>query len=496
MDRLKILLLFPNTSNEGVAPLAVSILSAISKRYGHDIRYFETSFYKKTMTAGEERERTGEFKPVDRDRAIELIPHDRMFSDFKELLSSFMPDILAVTANSLEYDRFCLLFEKAGNIGVKPFIIVGGVHATIAPDDVISNTYIDAICIGEGEKGWEEFLVSFKQRKPLTEIKNIWVKIGSKIYKTPQRPLLTEDELWLEELDESFFDNRHYLKPFDGKLYNRGMVELSRGCPYRCSYCVNTTFQSISKGLGKFVRIRPLESVKQRILDLKNRGMEMFQFQDECFLSVPGDRLAQLCKWYGDVIRLPVLIQTRPESVIERKIELIANMSVPVQISLGVESGSERVLRDICNRRTTPEMIRNAFSIIHKYKIRSNAYTMIGLPTETRDEVFETINLIRDIQPDISIMSVFYPFRGVPLWKISVERGYIDGTEKTSTFAGLSVLKNQPMSPEQIQGLRRTYRLYTKLPREYFPQIELCEKDYKNNRELFDRLVDLSWAGD
>lgn len=495
MGRLRILLLFPNTSNEGVAPLAVSILSAIAKRSGCDVRYFETSFYRKKMTAGEERERTGEFKPVDRDQAFELLPHERMFSDFGEVLNSHQPDILAVTANSLEYDLFCSLIQQADIIGGRPFTIVGGVHATVAPDEVISNPYVDAICIGQGEKAWEEFLKNFKQRKALTGIENIWVKNGSTIHKNPLRPLLKEDELWREELDESFFDDQHYLKPFDGKLYKRGAVELSRGCPYHCSYCVNSTLRLVNKGLGKFVCIRPFESVKQRILDLKDRGMEMLQFVDECFLSVPGERLVQLCKWFGDAIKLPILIQTRPESVTEEKIKLIADMEVQVQVSLGVESGSERILREICNRSTTPENIRSAFSIIRKYNLRSNAYTMIGLPTETRYEVFETINLIRDIQPDISIMSVFYPFRGVPLRQMCIERGYIDGTEKTRTFTDLSVLRNQPMSPEQVRDLRRTYRLYTKLPREYFPQIELCEKDYERNRELFDRLVALSWAG-
>lgn len=493
MSRLKVLFLFPNTSNEGVAPLAVSILAAIATRSGYDIRYFETSFYRKNITAGEERELTGEFKPVDRGQAFELLPHQRMFSDFSEVLNSYQPDILAVTANSLEYDLMGSLLQKADYAGKKTFTIVGGVHATIAPDEVISNSYVNAICIGQGEKAWEEFLECFKRRKSITGIQNLWVKNGATIVKNPQRLLLSEDELWREGLDESVFDDRHYLKPFDGKLYLRGAVELSRGCPYHCSYCVNSTLQSMSKGLGKFVCIRPLESAKQRILQLKDRGMEMLQFQDECFLSIPRDRLEQFCKWYGEVIRLPMLIQTRPESVTEEKIKMIAHMKVPVQISLGVESGSERVLREICNRSLTPEKIRSAFSIIRKYNLRSNAYTMIGLPTETRAEVFETIKLIREIQPDISIMSVFYPFRGVPLWKYCVERGFIDGTEKASTFTGLSVLRNQPMSPEQVRDLRMTYRLYTKLPPEYFPQVELCEKDYEHNRALFKRLVALSW---
>ena len=59
--KLKILILFPNTSNEGVAPLAVATLSAIAKEKGYEVRYFETSFYKMYNSAYEERKKTGEF---------------------------------------------------------------------------------------------------------------------------------------------------------------------------------------------------------------------------------------------------------------------------------------------------------------------------------------------------------------------------------------------------------------------------------------------------
>ena len=58
----KILIFFPNTSNEGVAPLAVSTLSAIAKEKGYEVRYFETSFYKHYNSAYDERKTTGEFK--------------------------------------------------------------------------------------------------------------------------------------------------------------------------------------------------------------------------------------------------------------------------------------------------------------------------------------------------------------------------------------------------------------------------------------------------
>ena len=493
MKKPSVLLLFPNTSNEGVHPLAIAILSSTAKKAGFEVRYFETSFYSKSGAAVEDRERTGEFKPVDRGKVFNLLPYERMQEDFSEVVRDFKPDVLAVSANSLEYDLFSELIEGVRFDGPKPFVLVGGCHATIAPEEVMGNPNVDAVCIGEGEGAWEEFLTLFKSGDDITDVRNLWVRCGSGVKRNPVRQLIGEDELWETPLDLGFFDDRHFLKPFDGRMYRRGNIELSRGCPYSCSYCVNSAYKEIFKGKGKFLRFRPFENVQKGIKTLLDLGSEMLQLQDECFLSIKLPLLEQFCKWYAREVRLPLLFHTRPESVTEEKVRLVAEMGVPVQATLGVESGSERILGEICNRRTTLDQVRSAFEVLKKYNLRTNAYTMIGLPTETREEVFETISLMREIKPDVSIMSVFYPFKGVPLRKLCIEKGYMTGDELARTFTDASILKNQPMTPEEIKNLRRTYRLYTKLPEEHFPKIELCERDYEGHKDLFKELVALSW---
>lgn len=491
MVKQRILLLFPNTSNEGVMPLAIGILSTIAKEIGFDVQYFETSFYKKPLSAAEERERWGEFKFFNRESIYELLPYDLLRKDFQETLLKYKPDILAVSANSLEYELFCKMIEGVKFAEPKPLVIVGGVHATVAPEEVINNSYVDALCIGEGERAWEEFLFKLKAAQDIATIKNLWVKTTRNVIKNPLRPLLNEEELWARPLDFSFFDKRHFLKPFDGELYHRGQIELSRGCPYSCTYCVNTAFKNISQGLGKFFRIRPFNSLQKEVKVQVELGAQMLQLQDECFFSARYQILEKFCQWYGREVRLPLLIQTRPETITEEKVELLADMGIPVQISCGVESGSERILRDICKRGTTIKQIKNAFEIINKYKLRSTAYTMIGFPTETREEVFETIRLIRELKVDMSIMSIFFPFKGVPLRDCCIKKGYISGDEKARTFTDMSVLKNQPMSPEEIYNLRRVYSLYTRLPEEYFSKIELCEQNLEQHKGLFNELVSL-----
>lgn len=489
----KILLLYPNSTNDGVMPLAIGILSTIAKDLGCKVEYFETSFYQKEGSVPEERERTGEFKASDRKNAIKLFPYERLRKDFFEKIENFRPDILGVTANSIEFEKFEELIDGVEVIKPKPFVIVGGVHPTVSPEEAIKNSFVDAICKGEGEKAWEEFLVRFINNQDLSNIENLWIKTESGIKKNPIRPLIDEDKLWEKPLDYSFFDKRHFTAPFDGKIYHRGQVESSRGCPFSCTYCANTATKNIYSGLGKFVRVRPFDNLVRAIKKQVEMGSEMIQFQDECFLGISYDRLEEFCKWYGAEIRLPMMIQTRPESVKEEKIKLLADMNIPVQISCGIESGSERILYEICNRKTKPHQIRKAFDIIRKYNIRTTGYTMIGFPTETREEVFQTIYFVRDLDIDISIMSIFYPFIGTPLRELCIKKGYITGKEKTTSFTEPPILKNQPMSPMEVYNIRRVYSLYTRLPIEYFPKIELCEKDFDNNEKLYKDLISLMY---
>lgn len=488
---LKILMLFPNTSNEGVAPLAVASLSAIAKANDCEVKYFETSFYEMFNSAYDERKKTGEFKTF-RDSVFDIKPHEELQTDFNDLLAEFKPDILAVTANSLEYELFLEMMEHVPPNGHKPFVLVGGCHATVDPENTINNIHVDAICLGEGEKPWKDFIRAFEAGQDISSIGNLWVKTDTGTVKNPLDNLLTEEDLWEQQLDFSFFDDRHFRYVFDGTLYRRANLELSRGCPYSCTYCVNTGFKTLFKGLGKFVRVRPFDNLRKAAADLTNNyGVELIQFQDESFFSVPARTIETFCEWYSKEVGLPFMVQVRAETITEEKIKLLANMNIPVQLSVGIESGSERVLKEICGRRTKVEDLKRAFKIIQEYGLRTTAYTMIGFPTETREEVFQTIELVRSVDLDVSIMSIFFPFKGTPLRDLCIEKGYIRGNEPARSFTDGPILMNQPMSPEEIRGIRRCYGLYTKLPKKYFPQIELCEKDYANHVDLYQELVQL-----
>ena len=491
---IRILFFFPNSSNDGVIPIAVGILSTIAKSSQCDVHYFESTFYNKTNSATEDREFTGEFRSVKGRKKQEFPPLSRLYSDFQELLTTFRPQVLAVHANSLEWELFKEVMERIVLPVPAPIVIVGGVHATIDPESVMTMPFVDAVCVGEGEGAWADFISALKDGGDISCIQNLWVRTLHGVRKNAMRPLIHSELLWNIPVDYSLFDERHLLKPYDGNMRRRGLIEYSRGCPFNCNYCVNSALKERFRGLGVFFRVRPFESFQQGVRYLTNLGAEILQLQDESFFSNKTAHIQRFCDWYRSEICLPLLLQTRPESVTDEKVRLMAEMGLPVQISLGVESGSPRILREICNRRMSIDSIKNAFEIIHRYRLRSNAYCMIGFPTETREEAFQTINLIREIHPTIAIMSVFYPFQGVRLRQFCVNQGFIIGNESARTFTDDTILRDQPMSSDEIKNIRRCFRLYTKLPEKYLARVERCERDFELNHQLFADLVERSWA--
>lgn len=494
---MKVLLLFPNAANWATVCTAIPILSGIAQKHKWSVDYFDTYAYEKTRDSTTDKETTGGFKPGFSKEETKQLPHENIIPDLQSKIDKLNPDLLAISCLSQEYE-FLTSFLPKINLPGHTKAVIGGIHASLMADDVIKTKMFDLVVIYEGEATFGEILTRMENEDSLRDIQGTYFMDRStgEIIKNPRRQLLSPEELWAVEADFSFYDDAYFLRPFDGKMIRRYDVDMARGCPYNCNYCGNSALKRLNKGLGMFMKTRPFDSLFSHLKNMLDKyDIDIFQLMDECFLAHPNSWLEEFGERYAAECGKPFIVQTRAETVTEERIKILKSFGAPFQISIGVESGSERILRDICKRTCTKQHIIKAFDILQKYHIRTNAFFMLGLPYETREDIFNTIDLCRRIKPSVSSISIFQPLPGQELTRLCIEKGFITGKEPMATFTSGSLLKMPPpyLSKEEITNLRKTFALYTSLPKEYYPQIEKCEKDYESNKKLFDDLVDLRW---
>ena len=295
--------------------------------------------------------------------------------------------------------------------------VMGGPHPTLFPE-VIEHPALDVICRGEGELTLIEMLNALKDGRSLAGIPSLWVKQNGEIVKSPMRPLVNP-------LDD--------LPPIDWSCYQDTVVRRSspvafpvRGCPFSCSYCFNASIRDLYGVTAKdYVRHLSVERTLQEI----DAAIRVFEPNPVLFTSdtfgcdLPW--MEQLLARYSEMFELPFVLLLRPEFVSERLVQLLAEHKCH-SVAIGVESGSERVRREILNRRHSNELLIKIAGQLHAAGIKFRTYNMIGLPGETEDEMWETVDINVRMKADYPRCAIFSPMPGTKLTQKAIAEGYLD----------------------------------------------------------------------
>ena len=142
-------------------------------------------------------------------------------------------------------------------------------------------------------------------------------------------------------------------------------------------------------------------------------------------------------------------------------------------MKFGLESGSERVRREVMNRRMSNGDIEQAFRTAHEAGLETAAFVMFGLPTETMDELDETVDLLATIRPSRFRWSIFFPFPNTDAYDMSADGGFIDpgAMEDLSNFMEASCLDFGPEQNLRIRKLRRTIPWEVNVRTGYAPEV-------------------------
>ena len=415
---------------------------------GHEVRVFDTSFYVQYGTDLDAKRRgLGFYKEIKNEVPLEMKTTDPVL-DLENVIKEFQPALIGISALSIDFHLSKVVARLIKKILPEIPIILGGVLPTVSPDECIQEDCFDMICVGEGEKALVELSKCIESKEDYSNINNLWVKNQGQIKKNPTGSFKTLDSLLVPDWD--LFDPQHIWGPLYGQMYRVAPVELSRGCPYRCTYCVNDALRNVYSESDKYHRRKSPEKAVSDMLYLKNKyDIEMFYILDETFMAVTKSEIKTLAEVYKQKINTPFFAQTRPETVTEEKAKIVADMGCKV-MSLGIENGNDHIRKAVLNRKVSKEQIISAFKILKKYGIQTSSFNMLGVPGETVDTILETIELNKLCEPDSIGVTYFFPYKGTALREFALKKNMITGDEDPNLSNDVPVLKLPTISQSKI----------------------------------------------
>ena len=315
------------------------------------------------------------------------------------------------------------IIAELRRINPEVYIIWGGIHAIIQPEDAIK--YADAVCTGEGEFAFKTFLELFKNGKDYTTAPSFWFRKDNNIIKNRNLPLMTPKEmdelppLLYEDEELIYYRSKGFKKinsndfiNFTGLSYN---TVWSIGCPLHCTYCGNTKFIEYDNAYRRLRHSSPrtiIEEIKRT--KSKHPYLSTVIFHDDSFLALRYEVLEKFCKLWKAEIKIPFAIYGLiPTYVREDKIALLVDAGMN-RVRMGIQSGSDNIL-EFYKRPTKLYRIKEATKIINKFRkyMIPPAYDIIlDNPIETPEDTRATVDLIYEMPRPFTLN--IYALRIIP----------------------------------------------------------------------------------
>lgn len=483
----KVLLVYPNIPGMLVISVAIGLFTSILKKAGFEVELFDATLYtdEKSVSPLKRVEYAQARKfSYEKDLGIEL--HSDLVKAFIDKVETFKPDLLAV---SLVEDAFHQCLDLLESVEDKKIPhIIGGVFTTASPEMVMSYPQINMICLGEGEEAILKTAENIRDGKPIDNIQNTWIKQNGKIKKNPIAPPIDINEDLMP--DYSLFEDKRFYRPMGGKILRTVPLEMYRGCPYQCTFCCSPMWNYFYRDHTKkvFSRRKTVNRVIKEVDHLvKEYRPELLYIIDDTFLARPLSEIKDFVSKYKKY-SVPFWMNTRPETITEEKMALMKEINC-YRISIGMECGNQKFRKEMLRRSISNEEFPKRIEILRKSGINFSINNIIGFPDETRELIFETIELNRKIKGyDAITVSIFTPYHGSELRDVCIKKGYLDKDSLTGHTTESSMLNMPQLTSEQITGLMRTFCMYVKFPKSWWGHIEKAEKFTEEGNKIFTKL--------
>jgi len=354
--------------------------------------------------------------------------------------ADFTPDIIAfslIFSTSLPFFNLCINTLKL--IWPQSISIVGGNHATNCSKELLNNANVDYVALGEGEVAFSKLINQFSNSEKI-DVTGIYSKKNINSESQLELCEMVTDLDILPFPDWELIDIEQYIiergrrrsigSATDSKAAS---IMTTRGCPYRCIYCASHTVH------GRKMRFRSVENVIEEIKYLYNQyGVSLFIPEDDLFT---GNR-KQVLNLLSSIkaLKIPncelqfpnaLAVNTLDEEIIDAMCE--AGMKIA---TIAIESGSEYVQKHIIKKNVNLKKAKEIVKYFRKKGIIVRCYFILGFPTETKEQMSETVEYAKALGADWNGLMFAAPLVGTEMYNQFVQMGYIkDDVEMWSKAA-------------------------------------------------------------
>jgi len=323
-------------------------------------------------------------------------------------------DVVAVGCFSRGAEKARQVLQRLKGKG--KFCVWGGIHATLNPDDCAPDA--DLVCVGEGEEFMVDLLSRLQSGKDWRDIENGAYLDNGVARRNTLHPLNDLDSLpLLDYVNEEEF----YLE--NGVFGEKNQMDVpaepilfigSRGCAFHCTYCTNSRLKEIYRGHGSYLRRMGASKYVEHAAALKDifRRSGQFYFIDEDFFARPTEEIRDFCMLYTEKVGVPFECMGSPLQITEEKMELLVGAGL-WRIRMGVETGSERIKKEIYQRPISNQKVQEAVRIINRYPhVIPYYFLIIANPYEEEQDLVSTAIFAAELPSPFFIQTfnlVFFP---------------------------------------------------------------------------------------
>lgn len=371
-------------------------------------------------------------------------------------------DVVLISALSIDYQ---LQYHKIAELAKKALpnciTVIGGVYPTVLPDQVLKDENIDVIMQGYAEDRLPGLLRALfdDNLEFLKEAAGIGFKMKDLVCINKfdrflyQSNTIVKPDYSLIDIEKYFQLQQQYsAKNYSSECSEKRSINIisSYGCPYNCFFCAN---KSLS---GSHVVYRPVEDILNEIdFFVKNYHIEQISFMDDNIVANKSRAIELFEKIIKRNYNLEIQIGNLAAWNLNDEIIDLLHKANCTRIGISVESGSQRVLREIMHKPLDLGIVIPLINKLRKNKIMCVVDFLIGLPGETWEEIRSSFSFAEQIDADLCNINIAVPYPGTELYERMIvsgllppdfqfdEKFYIKGLVKTSEFypAELQILR-------------------------------------------------------